>query len=145
MGKVFLLGAGLGTKNYLTVRGWEILQRAEVVIYDALGSQELLDLLPQDCLRLFVGKRGGQKSTPQEEINRLLVEHGQSPKRVVRLKGGDPYIFGRSHPEILALQGAGCDFEVIPGISSAFAAPLLAGIPLTHKDLGRGFFCRDSP
>ncbi|MBV5261692.1 uroporphyrinogen-III C-methyltransferase, partial [Synechococcus moorigangaii CMS01] len=140
MGKVFLLGAGLGTKDYLTVRGWEILKRAEVVIYDALGSQELLEILPQDCLRLFVGKRGGEKSTPQPEIDRLLVEQGQSGKRVVRLKGGDPYIFGRSHPEILALRGAGCDFEVIPGISSALAAPLLAGIPLTHKDLSRGFF-----
>ncbi len=140
MGKVFLLGAGLGTKDYLTVRGWKILQQAEVVIYDALGSQELLDLLPQDCLRLFVGKRGGEKSTPQGEINQYLVEYGQSGKRVVRLKGGDPYIFGRSHPEILALQAAGCDFEVIPGISSALAAPLLAGIPLTHKDLSRGFF-----
>ncbi|WP_024544551.1 uroporphyrinogen-III C-methyltransferase [Picosynechococcus sp. NKBG15041c] len=140
MGKVFLLGAGLGTRDYLTVRGWEILKRAEVVIYDALGSQELLDILPQDCLRLFVGKRGGEKSTPQGDIDRLLVEYGQSGKRVVRLKGGDPYIFGRSHPEILALKEAACDFEVIPGISSALAAPLLAGIPLTHKDLSRGFF-----
>jgi len=140
VGKVFLLGAGLGHIDFVTVRGREILAIAEVVIYDSLGSQGLLELLPDDCLRVFVGKRGGQKSTPQGEINRLLVEHGRSGKRVVRLKGGDPYIFGRSHPEVLALREAGCDFEVIPGISSVLAAPLLAGIPLTHKELSSGFF-----
>lgn len=140
MGNVFLVGAGLGSVDYLTLRGREVLAIAEVVIYDSLGSQGLLELLPDNCLRVFVGKRGGQKSTPQGEINRLLVEHGRSGKRVVRLKGGDPYIFGRSHPEVLALRKAGCDFEVVPGISSVLAAPLLAGIPLTHRDLSAGFF-----
>ncbi|MGB2925152.1 MAG: uroporphyrinogen-III C-methyltransferase [Limnothrix sp.] len=140
MGQVFLLGAGLGSIDFLTMRGRDLLARADVVIYDSLGSQGLLNLLPDGCLRIFVGKRGGEKSTPQLVINELLVEHGQSEKRVVRLKGGDPYIFGRSHPEVLALRQAGCDFEVIPGISSVLAAPLLAGIPLTHKVLSSGFF-----
>ncbi|OKH17897.1 uroporphyrinogen-III C-methyltransferase [[Limnothrix rosea] IAM M-220] len=140
MGQVFLVGAGLGSVDFLTVWGRSLLESAEVVIYDALGSQQLLDLLPAECLRVYVGKRGGEKSTPQTEINRLLVEHAHSGKRVVRLKGGDPYIFGRSHPEVVALSEAGCEFEVVPGISSVLAAPLLAGIPLTHKELSAGFF-----
>lgn len=140
MGQVFLVGAGLGNVDFLTMRGRDLLAQADVVIYDSLGSLGLLDLLPDECLRIFVGKRGGEKSTPQSMINDLLVEHGQSGKWVVRLKGGDPYIFGRSHPEVLALKQAGCDFEVIPGISSVLAAPLLAGIPLTHRELSAGFF-----
>ncbi len=140
MGKVFFVGAGLGSVDLLTVRGRDLLGRAEVVIYDTLGSQGLLDLLSDGCLRVFVGKRGGENSTAQTEIDRLLVEYARSEKLVVRLKGGDPYIFGRSHSEVMALKNAGIEFEVVPGISSALAAPLLAGIPLTHKDLGRGFF-----
>lgn len=140
MGKVFFVGAGLGTVDFLTVRGRVVLETAEVVIYDALGAEGLLDLLPEGCLRVFVGKRGGEVSTPQTEINRLLVAHALSGKNVVRLKGGDPYIFGRSHPEVMALKNAGIEFEVVPGISSALAAPLLAGIPLTHQSLSRGFF-----
>lgn len=140
MGRVFLVGAGLGTVDFLTVRGRAVLEQAEVVIYDALGAEGLLDLLPEGCLRVFVGKRGGEASTPQTEINRLLVEYGKSGQRVVRLKGGDPYIFGRSHSEVVALKNAGIEFEVVPGISSALAAPLLAGIPLTHQSLSRGFF-----
>jgi uroporphyrinogen III methyltransferase / synthase len=138
-GKVYLVGSGVGSLAYLTVRGQQLLMAAEVVIYDALADGELLGLVPSGCLKLDVGKRGGQPSASQTEINRLLVEHGFQGKQVVRLKSGDPFIFGRSTAEIQALNDAGCPFEVVPGISSALAAPLLAGIPLTDPVLSRCF------
>ncbi len=138
-GIVYLVGAGVGKEEYLTVRGKQLLSIAEVLIYDALVDEELLNLVPEDCLKLSVGKRGGQVSTPQEKIDRLLVAYCLQGKQVVRLKSGDPFIFGRANEEIAALKSANCNFELIPGISSALAAPLLAGIPLTDKDLGRGF------
>jgi uroporphyrin-III C-methyltransferase len=139
LGKVYLLGAGPGSVAYLTVRGYQLLTQAEVLVYDALVDPELLALLPPDCLQLHVGKRGGQPSMAQGDIDRLLVEHCQNGKAVVRLKSGDPFIFGRTTSEIQALIAAGCAFEVIPGISSALAAPLLAGIPLTDPVLSRCF------
>lgn len=139
LNKVYLVGAGLGSIAHLTVRAYELLKQAEVLIYDALVGEELLGLVSQDCLKLEVGKRGGAESTPQIEINRLLVEYGQQHKCVVRLKSGDPFIFGRSTAEIQALTEAGCDFEVIPGLSSALTAPLLAGIPLTDPVQSRCF------
>lgn len=138
-GKVYLVGAGIGGEEYLTVRGKQLLNTAEVLIYDALVDRELLKLVPQDCLKIHVGKRGGQLSTTQAEINQLLVAYCLQDKQVVRLKSGDPFIFGRANEEIAALQQANCDFELIPGISSALAAPLLAGIPLTDKKLSRCF------
>ncbi len=138
-GIVYLVGAGVGKEEYLTVRGKQLLSIAEVLIYDALVDKELLNLVPEDCLKLSVGKRGGQASTPQEKIDRLLVAYCLQGKQVVRLKSGDPFIFGRANEEIAALKAANCNFELIPGISSALAAPLLAGIPLTDKDLSRGF------
>ena len=138
-GRVYLVGAGTGSLAYLTLRAKYLLSRAEVTIYDALTDAQLLCLLPPDCLRLDVGKRGGSVSTSQTEIDRLLVTHCQQGKQVVRLKGGDPFIFGRANSEIQALRQAGCDFEVVPGISSALAAPLLAGIPLTDRELSRCF------
>jgi uroporphyrinogen III methyltransferase / synthase len=138
-GKVYLVGSGVGGLAYLTVRGQQLLAAAEVVIYDALADGELLRLVPSTCLKLDVGKRGGQPSASQAEINRLLVEHGLQGKQVVRLKSGDPFIFGRSTAEIQALNDAGCPFEVVPGLSSALAAPLLAGIPLTDPVLSRCF------
>jgi uroporphyrin-III C-methyltransferase len=138
-GKVYLVGAGLGKVMHLTVQAHELLKQAEVLIYDALAGEELLQLAPAACLRLEVGKRGGAPSTSQTEINQLLVEHCQQGKQVVRLKSGDPFIFGRSTAEIQALNEAGCAFEVIPGISSALAAPLLSGIPLTDPVLSRCF------
>ena len=138
-GKVYLVGAGLGDIDYLTVRAQQLLTRAEVLIYDALVDNHLLNLVSECCLKLDVGKRGGKSSTPQVEINRLLVSYCLQGKQVVRLKSGDPFIFGRAVPEIEALQAADCAWEVIPGISSAIAAPLLVGIPLTEKDLSRCF------
>ena len=138
-GKVYLIGAGLGNIDYLTLRAQQLLSQAEVLIYDALVDAQLLQLVPRDCLKLDVGKRGGLPSTPQEEINKLLVAYCLQGKRVVRLKSGDPLIFGRANPEIETLQASECDFELVPGISSSLGAPLLAGIPLTDKDLSRCF------
>ena len=137
--KVYLVGAGPGEIAYLTLRGQQLLAQAEVLIYDALVDSQLLQLVPSECLKLDVGKRGGKPSTPQAEINQLLVEHGWHQKRVVRLKSGDPLIFGRSSAEIQALTEAGCEVELVPGISSVLAAPLLAGIPLTDKALSSCF------
>jgi uroporphyrinogen III methyltransferase/synthase len=133
-GKVYLIGAGPGNLDYLTLRGQQLLARAQVLIYDALVDFQLLNLVPSDCLKLDVGKRGGKKSTPQTQINQLLVTYCWQGKQVVRLKSGDPLIFGRARAEIEALQAAGCPFELVPGISSVLAAPLLAGIPLTDKN-----------
>jgi uroporphyrinogen III methyltransferase / synthase len=138
-GKVYLVGAGPGRVEYLTLRGQQLLQQADVIIYDALVDSQLLSLSGQGCLYLDVGKRGGRPSVSQPEINRLLVEACQQGKQVVRLKSGDPLVFGRGISEIEALQAANCDLEVIPGLSSALAAPLLAGIPLTHPELSRCF------
>ncbi|MUL35683.1 uroporphyrinogen-III C-methyltransferase [Gloeocapsopsis dulcis] len=138
-GKVYLVGAGLGNVAYLTVRALQLLTQAEVLVYDALVDDQLLQLVPQNCLKLDVGKRGGKPSTPQAEINQLLVKYCQLGKQIVRLKSGDPFIFGRSAAEIDALIAPNCPFEVIPGISSALAAPLLAGIPLTDPTLSSCF------
>jgi len=138
-GKVYLVGAGVGDVGYLTMRAHELLAQAEVLVYDALVDRQLLQLVPNNCLQLHVGKRGGQPSTPQGEINRLLVAYCQQGKQVVRLKSGDPFIFGRSRAEIDSLIAAGCAFEVIPGISAATAAPLWALIPLTDRDLSPCF------
>ena len=138
-GKVYLVGAGPGDCDLMTVRSQKLLSQAEVLIYDALVDIPQLELIPATCRKIEVGKRGGKPSAQQQEINRLLVEHCQLGKQVVRLKSGDPFIFGRSSSEIQALIIAGCEFEVIPGISSAFAAPLLAGIPLTDPVMSRCF------
>jgi uroporphyrinogen III methyltransferase / synthase len=138
-GKVYLVGAGPGDVAYLTVKAYNLLAVAQVLVYDALVDAQLLELVPTDCLKLDVGKRGGKPSTPQVEINNLLVKYCQQGKQVIRLKSGDPFIFGRCTSEIEALKATSCDFEVVPGISSAFAAPLLAGIPLTDPVLSRSF------
>jgi uroporphyrinogen III methyltransferase / synthase len=139
LGKVYLVGAGPGDLEYLTVRGQQLLSEAEVLVYDALADDRLLQWVRAECLRIDVGKRGGKPSPPQSDINNLLVEYCQQGKQVVRLKSGDPFIFGRCTSEIQALVEANCPFEVVPGISSALAAPLLAGIPLTDPVLSRGF------
>jgi uroporphyrin-III C-methyltransferase len=138
-GKVYLVGAGPGDVAYLTVKAYNLLGQAQVLVYDALVDEQLLNCVPADCLKLDVGKRGGKLSTPQAEINSLLVKYCQQGKQIVRLKSGDPFIFGRCTSEIEALKAANCEFEVIPGISSALAAPLLAGIPLTDPVLSRCF------
>ncbi|MBD2576208.1 uroporphyrinogen-III C-methyltransferase [Oscillatoria sp. FACHB-1406] len=139
LGKVYLVGVGVGSWDYLTHRGEQLLRCADVAICDALINPELLQLLPPNCLYIDVGKRGGKPSMPQAEIDRLLVTYCQQGKQVVRLKSGDPLIFGRAREEVEALKMAGCPFEIVPGLSSALAAPLLAGIPLTDKHLSNTF------
>src|SRR5688500_9545581 len=126
---VFLVGAGPGDPGLLTVRGAEVLAAADVVIYDRLSIAALLDLAPPDAERISVGKTPRGPSTPQEEINRLLVEHGRAGKQVVRLKGGDVFVFARGGEEAAALAEAGVPFEIVPGITSAIAVPAYAGIP----------------
>ena len=129
---VALVGAGPGDPGLLTRRGAELLAAAEVVIHDRLIAPELLDLAPPGAERIDVGKGPGQ-SGRQARINELLVAHGRSGRRVVRLKGGDPFVFGRGGEEAEALRRAGVEVEVVPGVSSAFAAPAAAGIPVTHR------------
>ena len=131
---VHLVGAGPGDPGLLTVRGAELLGRAEVVLYDSLAEASLLDLAPPDAERVFVGKRPGSP-VAQDEINDLLVAHGRAGRTVVRLKGGDPFVFGRGGEEALALIRAGVPFEVVPGVTSAVAVPAYAGIPVTHRGL----------
>ncbi|HSM82341.1 MAG TPA: uroporphyrinogen-III C-methyltransferase [Nodosilinea sp.] len=138
-GTVYIVGAGPGAIDYLTVRGYDLLQRAECLVYDALVDEGLLALLPEGCDLIDMGKRGGQPSPPQSEINELLVKLSLAGRSVVRLKSGDPFIFGRTAAEVQALREAGCPVEVVPGISSALAAPLLAGIPLTDPVWSHGF------
>ncbi|URR34579.1 uroporphyrinogen-III C-methyltransferase [Thermosynechococcus sp. HN-54] len=134
---IYFVGAGLGTLGTLTLEAWTCLQQAQVVLYDALVSPSLLDLTPTDCLRVAVGKRAGAEPVPQAEINRLLVDYGQQYQRVVRLKSGDPGLFGRLHQELEVVLGAGLEAVVIAGVSSALAAPLLAGLCVTAKDVSQ--------
>ena len=135
VGHVFLVGAGPGDPGLITVAGVEALSQAEVVVYDRLVNPRLLDLAPKDAERVFVGKGPKQHMMPQEEINELLVARARDGNRVVRLKGGDPFLFGRGGEEAEALAAAGVPFEVIPGVTSAIAAPAYAGIPVTHRGL----------
>ena len=132
---VWLVGAGPGDPGLLTLRGAEVLASADVVVHDRLASAALLDLAPPDAERISVGKAPGNVEMDQDGINALLVEHGRAGKRVVRLKGGDPFVFGRGGEEAEALAAAGVDFEVVPGITSAIAAPAYAGVPVTHRGL----------
>jgi uroporphyrinogen III methyltransferase/synthase len=138
-GTVALVGAGPGDPGLLTVRGRELLRSADVVVYDRLVSGEVLAEAPPDALRIFVGKRDGLHSLPQAEINALLVRQARQGRRVVRLKGGDPFVFGRGGEEAAALTAAGLAFEIVPGVSSAVAVPGWAGIPLTHRGLASSF------
>ncbi|MBC8243348.1 MAG: uroporphyrinogen-III C-methyltransferase [Verrucomicrobia bacterium] len=133
-GKVYLVGAGPGDAGLLTLRGAELLRRADVVVYDSLVNRELLALAPEAAEVIFGGKRPRDRAIPQEELNRLLAEKAGAGKTVVRLKGGDPYIFGRGGEEAAGLRRAGVPFEVVPGVSSIIAAPSYAGIPLTHRE-----------
>ncbi|HSE24311.1 MAG TPA: uroporphyrinogen-III C-methyltransferase, partial [Pyrinomonadaceae bacterium] len=133
--KVYLVGAGPGDPGLLTVRALELLRKADVVIYDYLVNPDLLNHLKEDAERIFVGKVGRGTQTPQSKINELLVSKAGEGKLVVRLKGGDPFLFGRGGEEALALRAAGTAFEIVPGISSALAVPAYAGIPLTHRGL----------
>ncbi|MEO6324942.1 MAG: uroporphyrinogen-III C-methyltransferase [Thermoanaerobaculia bacterium] len=137
-GFVSLVGAGPGDPELLTRKAERRLVEAEVVLHDALVPEAILKLAPR-ALRASVGKRAGRPSTSQEKINALLISFARRGKRVVRLKGGDPFVFGRGGEEALALAAGGIPFEIVPGISSALAAPALAGIPITHRGVASGF------
>jgi len=134
---VYFIGAGIGGVDYLTVKGYRIISQAEVIIYDALIEKEILHIASDECLKICVGKRGGKISTSQTSINDLLVKYAQEYHTVIRLKCGDPAIFGRINPELEALSHIDTDIELIPGISSALAVPLWANIMLTEKDDSR--------
>ncbi|MCU1448079.1 MAG: uroporphyrinogen-III synthase/uroporphyrinogen-III C-methyltransferase [Acidimicrobiales bacterium] len=136
---VYLVGAGPGDPGLLTVRGAEVLRRADVVVYDRLSVAALLDLAPAGAERISVGKFPGHPSMEQPDINALLVERGRAGQEVVRLKGGDPFVFARGGEEAEALGQAGVVFEVVPGITSAVAVPAYAGVPLTYRGLSKSF------
>jgi uroporphyrin-III C-methyltransferase/precorrin-2 dehydrogenase/sirohydrochlorin ferrochelatase len=137
-GFVSLVGAGPGDPDLLTLRALRRLREADLVLNDALVQTELLELAPT-AQRFYVGKRAGRHSIDQDGIHRLMVRAAQRGQRVVRLKCGDPFVLGRGGEEALALEAAGIAYEIVPGISSALAAPALAGIPLTHRGLATGF------
>jgi len=152
IGKVYLVGAGPGDPGLITVRGLELLRKAEVVVYDRLVNPKLLAEAPSNAIRIFAGKLTGYHSLPQEEINDLLIHHARGGCRVVRLKGGDPFIFGRGGEEAEALREAGIPFEIVPGVSSAAAVPAYAGVPLTHRKVSSSFAvvtgheaCKENP
>ncbi len=132
-GKVFLVGAGPGDLHLLTIRAAELLCTADVVATDALVAPEIIALVPKTAELIYVGKRAGAHTVPQEETNRLLIDKARQGKRVVRLKGGDPFVFGRGGEEAEELAAASIEFEIVPGISSAIAGPAYAGIPVTHR------------
>jgi uroporphyrin-III C-methyltransferase len=136
---VYLVGAGPGDPKLITLRGAEVLGLADVVVFDRLVAPSLLDLAPPAAERVYVGKEPGRAAMRQERINELLIEHALGGRTVVRLKGGDPFVFGRGGEEVLACARAGIPVEVVPGISSAIAAPAAVGIPVTHRGLARSF------
>jgi len=138
-GIVYLVGAGPGDPGLITVRGSEVLGRADVIVYDRLASPALLDLAPTSAERIYAGKEPGRPAMPQSEIDALLVQRALDGLTVVRLKGGDPFVFGRGGEELLACIEAGVACEVVPGISSAIAAPAMAGIPVTHRGAAQSF------
>ena len=134
-GFVHIVGAGPGPLDLMTLRALDRLRRADVVVHDRLISQEVLDQIPLQAQSVYVGKALGNHAVPQEGIHDLLVAHAQQGRRVVRLKGGDPYVFGRGGEEVEALRAAGIAFEVVPGVTAASGCSAAAGIPLTHRNL----------
>ena len=134
---MWLVGAGPGDPELITVRGLRLLSTADVIVHDRLGTAEVLALAPEQVARIDAGKAPGRHGMTQEEISELLIALAREGKRVVRLKGGDPFVFGRGGEEMLALAEAGIGFEVVPGVSSAVAVPAAAGIPVTHRGMAR--------
>ncbi|MHC5541150.1 uroporphyrinogen-III C-methyltransferase, partial [Singulisphaera rosea] len=134
IGIVYLVGAGPGDPGLLTRRGAEHLAQAEVVVYDHLASPRLLDLAPRQALRICAGKSIGHCTLSQSEINEVLVAHAREGRVVVRLKGGDPFVFGRGAEEAEFLRDAGIPFRIVPGVTAAVGVTAYAGIPITHRD-----------
>ena len=133
-GKVYLVGAGPGDPQLLTIKAVKVIKEADVVIYDRLVGEEILLLAPEQAEKIYVGKRTGKHEVPQDKITEIIIEKALCGGKIVRLKGGDPFVFGRGGEEAEALVEKGIEFEVVPGISSSVAAPMYAGIPLTHRD-----------
>ena len=138
-GKVYLVGAGPGDAKPITVRGLELLRSAHVIVYDQLANPALLDGTESQAIKIFVGKRAGLHCVAQDEINNVLIAYARAGHQVVRLKGGDPFVFGRGGEEAEALCQAGIPFEIVPGVSSAIAVPAYAGIPVTHRRFASSF------
>lgn len=138
--KITLLGAGPGDPDLMTIKGMKALQNADVVMYDALANEVLLDYAPPHCKKIYVGKRANTCAFTQDEINAMLIAEALAHGHVVRLKGGDPYVFGRGHEELEEIRKAGIEAEIIPGISSAIAAPQAVGIPVTRRGLSDSFW-----
>jgi uroporphyrinogen III methyltransferase/synthase len=138
-GTVFVVGGGPGDPGLLTLRAAAVIAQAQVLLYDALVSDPIVAMAPAACERIFVGKRRGVYAMPQEDILGLMIRHSVAGKRVVRLKGGDPFVYGRGGEEALGLHDAGVPFEIVPGISSALAVAAYAGIPLTHRGVSASF------
>lgn len=138
-GKVYLVGAGPGDPDLITVKGAKVLKKADVIVYDRLANPELLSMTSDRSEHLYVGKRPDKPSVSQSQINRILIAKAREGKVVARLKGGDPFVFGRGGEECEALKAENIPFEVVPGISSALAAPAFAGIPVTHRKVARSF------
>lgn len=138
-GKVYLVGAGPGNPDLLTVRALQLLRRAAVLVYDRLVNPVILEEAPSGAERIFVGKSAGRHCITQAEINKILVHRALLGQEVIRLKGGDPFVFGRGGEEAQALADAGISFEIVPGVSSAVAVPAYAGIPLTHREFSSSF------
>ena len=133
-GKVYLVGAGPGDPGLITLKGFRLLQMADVVIYDRLVHPEILSEIPVEAEKFYVGKKCDHHTVPQDEINALMVEKAREDKLIVRLKGGDPFVFGRGAEEVLYLAEQGVEWEVVPGVTSATAVPAYAGIPITHRE-----------
>lgn len=138
--RITLVGAGPGDADLISIKGAKALAKAEVVLYDALVNEALLEMAPEHAIKIFVGKRAGQHSLKQQEINQLLVDSALRYGYVVRLKGGDPFVFGRGYEEIDFAHSYNIKTEVVPGISSSISVPALQGIPLTHRGLSESFW-----
>ena len=136
---VYLIGAGPGDADLITLKAVKALNKADVVLYDYLANDEILEHAPEDAKLIYVGKKAGEHYKTQDEINQLIINEARENDNVVRLKGGDPFVFGRGGEEILALAEEGIDFEIIPGVTSAIGAPTSLGLPVTHRGLATSF------